>query len=112
MYKKAVRERSTEEEVDDISSRVTDLSSGQGGKHPLSEVELLQNPNVNNMGSGSSPAPAQPVAQTCVGHSNSTAGVSESSTPPQASASYPQEPYATGEEQDEPKRNETANQIV
>lgn len=43
MYKTAVRQRSPEEQMHDISSRMNELVTGHGDRHPIPEIELLQN---------------------------------------------------------------------
>ncbi len=42
MYKKAVRQRSAQEEIEDITSRISETSTGHGARHPLVEIELFQ----------------------------------------------------------------------
>lgn len=90
MYKTAVRERSTEEEMEDLSSRMTDLSFGHGGRHPMPEIELHQDINVERemtrLGAPSlmnDPVPSGGLAEPCTPYVAST----EDATPTDSMAS-------------------------
>jgi len=44
IYKVAVRDRSVEQDIDDISFRINaEQAFGHGGRHPMPEIELTQN---------------------------------------------------------------------
>ena len=58
MYLVAVRDRSAHEEVHDLASRLTELSIGHGGRHPMPEIELA--PEQVSVSSSTSPS------QTCL----------------------------------------------
>lgn len=54
MYMVAVRDRCTDEEFHDIASRLTELSTGHGGRHPMPEIELP--PEQISVSSSTSPS--------------------------------------------------------
>lgn len=55
MYMFAVRDRCANEEMHDMTSRLAELSTGHGGRHPMPEIELPK----EQMSVSSSTSPSQ-----------------------------------------------------